>query len=288
VRLTAILSLLASGIATHRTCGCSIHSTPLPWRTTTSGSRASNAAHHDERLLTQFSRPPTRRYIMCTDEGAEERSPLSLSIYWILYSGALMAGHVERAVEFYSKARYVCRSHILSHPHSRPSSSIPRSAHILHIYIFPFSSEHLGHVFDQTDSSISLVLLPMAYHSRFWADTAEDVRRTLSAPLFWWLETKATHSPLVFYLCLYLWAYQGLSKCAYYLTLAMEICKRIGCLGSSVYISCLQMYAWFCMTDNTSLSYEVRLSLPPLTHPPPPSHLPLPFTAITDTPPHPH
>jgi hypothetical protein len=42
---------------------------------------------------------------MCTDEGAEERSPLSLSIYWILYSGALMAGHVERAVEFYSKAR---------------------------------------------------------------------------------------------------------------------------------------------------------------------------------------
>lgn len=127
------------------------------------------------------------RYIMCTDEGAEERSPLSLSIYWILYSGALMAGHVERAVEFYSKAR-----------------------------------EHLGHVFDQTDSSISLVLLPMAYHSRFWADTEED----------------------------------GLSKCAYYLTLAMEICKRIGCLGSSVYISCLQMYAWFCMTDNTSLSYE--------------------------------
>jgi hypothetical protein len=43
---------------------------------------------------------------MCTDEGAEERSPLSLSIYWILYSGALMAGHIERAVEFYSKARY--------------------------------------------------------------------------------------------------------------------------------------------------------------------------------------
>lgn len=85
-----------------------------------------------------------------------------------------------------------------------------------------------------------------------------------------------------------LWAYQGLSKCAYYLTLAMEICKRIGCLGSSVYISCLQMYAWFCMTDNTSLSYEVRLSLPPLTLPPPPSHLPLPFTVITDTPPHHH
>lgn len=63
-------------------------------------------------LRTFLAHPLTRRYIMCTDEGAEERSPLSLSIYWILYSGALMAGHVERAVEFYSKARYVCRSHI--------------------------------------------------------------------------------------------------------------------------------------------------------------------------------
>jgi hypothetical protein len=82
---------------------------------------------------------------------------------------------------------------------------------------------------------------------------------------------RRVHSPLVFY---YLWAYQGLSKCAYYLTLAMEICKRLGCLGSSVYISCLQMYAWFCMTDNTSLSYEVRLSRPPLTLPPPPSSSP--------------
>lgn len=130
------------------------------------------------------------RYIMCTDEGSEERSPLSLSIYWILYSGALMEGHIERASEFYSVVR-----------------------------------EHLSFVFDQTDSSISLVLLPMAYHSRFWADTEDD----------------------------------GLAKCAYYLTLAMEICKRVGCLGSSVYISCLQMYAWFCMTDNNSLSYEEKL-----------------------------
>jgi len=130
------------------------------------------------------------RYIMCTDEGAEERSPLSLSIYWILYSGALMSKHTDRAKEFYGKAR-----------------------------------EHLGHIFDQSDSTISLVLLPMAYHARFWAATEED----------------------------------GVAKCAYYLTLAMEICKRVGCLGSSVYISCLQMYAWFCMTDYKSATYEEKL-----------------------------
>jgi hypothetical protein len=79
--------------------------------------------------------PHIHRYIMCTDEGAEERSPLSLSIYWILYSGALMAGHVERAVEFYSKARYVCHQHLISSTFSLQLDSAV-SSHSSHLSIF--------------------------------------------------------------------------------------------------------------------------------------------------------
>lgn len=66
---------------------------------------------------------------MCTDEGSEERSALSLSIYWILYSGALMEGHIERATEFYSIARYLAKTKQV--PSSWPHTALSETTWVL-------------------------------------------------------------------------------------------------------------------------------------------------------------
>ncbi len=72
--LTAILSLLASGIATHRTYGCSIHSTPLPWRTTTSGSRQQCRPSQRTTTYAVFSPTHTLADILC----ARTKAPRSV------------------------------------------------------------------------------------------------------------------------------------------------------------------------------------------------------------------
>lgn len=108
-------------------------------------------------------------YLLCTKEGQQERSPLSLSVNFVLSVGSLLTGDVVRAKEFFMHARDI-----------------------------------LGDLFDQTDYDIAQVLLPMASYTDYWLPAEESSRVRM-----------------------------------YYLTLASQICERLGALNSNAYFRCL-------------------------------------------------
>jgi hypothetical protein len=73
------------------------------------------------------------RYLLCTDDGAEERTPLSLTMYLCLAIGALLHGDHKRHKMFHNEAR-----------------------------------QHLEFLFDSTDYSVALALIGMSHHTMFW------------------------------------------------------------------------------------------------------------------------
>lgn len=135
------------------------------------------------------------RYILCTREGTEERSALSLNVYFALSLGAMISGHIAHARDLFQTAK-----------------------------------EHLSDVFDMTDYSVAQALVPMGFSERFYAhDEAEGWPVTI-----------------------------------YYLTLANQICRRLGALASDIYSRCSK--AVYFMEDVDTESQPNRdESAPPAT-----------------------
>jgi hypothetical protein len=158
------------------------------------------------------------RYILCTREGAEERSALSLNVYFALSLGTT-THHPPRTWTSLTLRLLVS------------SSGAMISGHIAHARdLFQTAKEHLSDVFDMTDYSVAQALVPMGFLERFYAqDEAEGWRVTI-----------------------------------YYLTLANQICRRLGALASDIYSRCSK--AVYFMEDVDTESQPNRdESAPPAT-----------------------
>lgn len=82
----------------------------------------------------------TAQRLLCTTEGSEDRSALSLSLNLALALGAILRGDEKSHMEFYTRAR-----------------------------------EFLGHLFDTTNYSVALALVVMSHHAMYWEG---DAKRT--------------------------------------------------------------------------------------------------------------
>lgn len=106
------------------------------------------------------------RHLLCTNEGAEDRSALSLSVNFCLAIGALMHGDEKSHMEFYMRAR-----------------------------------QHLGYLFDTTDYSVALALIAMSHHTMYWEADAKRSEYYLTLAINIIAQLGAFHSD-VYHRCL--------------------------------------------------------------------------------------